>query len=441
MKSGFNNYITTNQLFTKDNTILIAVSGGIDSVSLLHLISQSNIKKTGILHCNFHLRGNESDEDEKFVFELSKQYHLPFFVTHFDTKKFASEKNISIQEAARNLRYQWFEEIRKENNYDLIAVGHNKDDTVETFLFNLMRGTGTDGLSGIKSLTGKIVRPLLFASRNEITAFAKENHLAFREDSSNKSEKYSRNFIRHRIIPMMMKINPQVQEHIFATSQKINDINEIATETIRDFTSRIVIQQQGKVSVSTTLLLKQKYPLPFLHFILKEYGFNPKELPKILEALNQSGRQFYSATHTLLTDRDFFYLFPNQKPEITKSFKIKIMKPEISDPVKLKFTVIEKPEDFHIKKNKRFAFLDSDKISFPLIIRKWKSGDSFHPFGMNGEKKLSDYFVDNKFSLHEKQEIWLLETNKKICWIIGERIDNRFAITEATKNILQIEKT
>ncbi|MCD6366334.1 MAG: tRNA lysidine(34) synthetase TilS [Bacteroidales bacterium] len=441
MLTELNKYSTLNQLFDNNSAILVAVSGGIDSVTLLHLLSRSKIKKLAIAHCNFHLRGEESDKDEKFVTTLAKQYNLPFFITRFETEEFAKIKRISIQEAARTLRYLWFEEIRQTNNFDWIAVGHNKDDVAETFLFNLVRGTGTTGLTGIKPKTGKIIRPLLFATRSEITVYGKQNNLQYREDSSNRSDKYSRNFIRHKIIPLLKDINPQATKHIFEATQKLNETNKIAGETIREFTNRIVLRQGNKISVSVTLLLKQQYPLPFLHHILEDYGFNPKELSKILTALSQPGRQFFSTTHTLLTDRDFFYVYRTPVETTEKNFEIKLFTPEITDPINLKFLVVEKTTDLQIKKNPRYAFLNYDKISFPLTIRKWQNGDSFHPFGMNGQKKLSDYFVDRKFSLLQKQEIWVMETGGKICWLIGEQIDNRFAVTNETKQILQIEKT
>ena len=319
-------------------------------------------------------------------------------------------------------------------------MGHNKDDVAETFLFNLVRGTGTAGLTGIKPKTGKIIRPLLFATRSEITAYGKQNDLQYREDSSNHSDKYSRNFIRHKIIPLLKDINPQAAEHIFEAAQKLNETNEIANDTIKEFTNRIVLRQSNKISVSVTLLLKQQYPLPFLHHILKDYGFSPKELPKRLTALSQPGRQFFSDTYTLLTDRDFFYVYRTPIETTESSFEIKSFIHELTNPINLKFLVVEKTEDLQIKKNPRYAFLDYDKIVFPLIIRKWKKGDAFHPFGMNGQKKLSDYFVDRKFSLLQKQEIWVMETGGKICWLIGERIDNQFAITNKTTRILQIEK-
>ncbi|HIE15560.1 MAG TPA: tRNA lysidine(34) synthetase TilS [Bacteroidales bacterium] len=350
-------------------------------------------------------------------------------------------KNLSIQEAARVLRYRWFENIRKENNYDLIAVGHNKNDIAETFLFNLLRGTGTDGLTGIKPLSGKIVRPLLFASREEIKYFAREAQLLFREDSSNRSEKYARNFIRHRILPSLQKVNIQAIDHIVAAAKKIDDTNQIALETIRNFANKIVIHHHDKISVSVKLLLKQKQPIPFLYFILKDFGFNPKELPKILEALNYPGRQFHSSSHSLFTGRDFFYIYPKQNLVTKKSFRIETLKPEITEPINLAFSIIENTDNFVIKKNNRFASFDYDKIIFPLIIRKWKNGDSFYPLGMKKKKKLSDFFIDEKIPIPEKEAMWLLETDGAICWLIGKRIDDRFKVTPTTKRILQIEMT
>jgi len=441
MEHKFKQYISDKQLFNNKHAILVAVSGGIDSIVLLHLLHLTKIKRLGILHCNFQLRGKESDNDESFVLSLSKKYNLPFFVTRFHTKSFARLQNLSIQEAARVLRYRWFESIRKENNYDLIAVGHNKNDIAETFLFNLLRGTGTDGLTGIKPLSGKIVRPLLFASREEIKYFAREAQLLFREDSSNRSEKYARNFIRHRILPSLQKVNIQAIDHIVAAAKKIDDTNQIALETIRNFANKIVIHHHDKISVSVKLLLKQKQPIPFLYFILKDFGFNPKELPKILEALNYPGRQFHSSSHSLFTGRDFFYIYPKQNLVTKKSFRIETLKPEITEPINLAFSIIENTDNFVIKKNNRFASFDYDKIIFPLIIRKWKNGDSFYPLGMKKKKKLSDFFIDEKIPIPEKEAMWLLETDGAICWLIGKRIDDRFKVTPTTKRILQIEMT
>ena len=441
MLTSFNRYIATNQLFTKDSSVLVAVSGGIDSVTLLSLLVQSHIKQLAIAHCNFQLRGKEADVDEEFVSELAQQYGLPFFVTRFNTEQYATEQKISIQEAARVLRYQWFEKIRKENGFDWVAVGHNKNDVAETFLFNLVRGTGPAGLSGIKPKTGHIIRPLLFATRQEITDYAHEHQLKYREDSSNRSEKYSRNFIRHKILPLLSDINPQALDHIFATTTKINETNDIANETIRNLTNRIVLKQNDKITVSIPLLLKQKHPLTFLHFLLKDYDFSAKELPKILKALTQPGRQFFSPTHTLLIDREFFYIFKTTPKDITDTYIINSFTHEITEPLSLKFMVVENTKDLEIKKYPRLAYLDFDKVSFPITIRRWQKGDSFQPFGMQGQKKLSDYFVDRKFSILQKQEMWLMETHQAICWLIGERIDHRFAVTNHTKRILQIEKT
>ncbi len=440
-QSDFDQYNITHSLFSKEDSIIVAVSGGIDSITLLHLLVKSQSKKLAIAHCNFQLRGKEADADEQFVCDLAQHYGLPFFVTHFNTKQYATEQKISIQEAARQLRYSWFEKIRKENDFDWVAIGHNKNDVAETFLFNLVRGTGPAGLSGIKANIGTIIRPLLFATRQEIADFAHKHQLKYREDSSNRSEKYSRNFIRHKVLPLLSEINPQALNHIFETTTKINEIDNIANETIRDLTNRIMLKQNDKIAVSIPLLLKQKYSLTILHFILKDYGFSSKELPKILNALTHPGHEFLSSTHTLVIDRNYFYIFKTTPKNKTDTYTIHSFTYEITEPLSLIFRVVENTKDLKIKKYPRLAYLDFDKVSFPLTIRRWQNGDSFFPFGMKKKKKLSDYFIDLKFSILQKQEMWIMETNKEICWLIGERIDHRFAVTDNTKRILKIEKT
>ncbi|MFC2104843.1 tRNA lysidine(34) synthetase TilS [Bacteroidota bacterium] len=438
MLTDFQTFINSNELCLKTDRILLGISGGIDSVCMFHLFNQLDFP-IGIAHCNFQLREEESDQDEIFVSDLANEYDLPFFSKRFDTEDIANKEGISIQMAARDLRYDWFEEIRNKYDYDYIAIAHNRDDVIETFLINLTRGSGIKGFTGIKSKSGRIIRPLLFASRNEIVEHLNKNSLSFREDSSNSSVKYSRNIIRNEIIPLFERINPRFRETITENISRLKEAEKIYIDNIEK-TRELIINKQDKCILINLEKLTQLDPLSsFLYEFLKPYGFSNSQVNNIIDSLEGiPGKQFFSLTHRLIKDRTDLII-----EEISlvdrKSYYIETDTEVIHSPLSLKFSKFEITNDFEIAKTNSLGFLDLEKIQFPLILRKWKSGDYFMPLGMSNLKKLSDFFIDCKLSLSDKENTWILESNNKIIWIIGLRIDERFKITENTRNILRIE--
>ncbi|MFC2152824.1 tRNA lysidine(34) synthetase TilS, partial [Bacteroidota bacterium] len=438
MLTDFQTFIDSNELCSKTDRILLGISGGIDSVCMFHLFNQLEIP-IGIAHCNFQLRDDESEQDEHFVSNLANEYDLPFFSKRFDTEEIAKKEGISIQMAARDLRYDWFEEIRNKFDYDYIAIAHNRDDVIETFLINLTRGSGIKGLTGIKSKSGKIIRPLLFASRNEIVEYIDKNDLSFREDSSNSSVKYSRNLIRNEIIPLFEKINPKFRETITENISRLKEVKKIYVDNVEK-TRQLIMHEENKRILINLEQLKQLDPLSsFLYEFLKPFGFSNLQVSDIIESLDGiPGKQFFSLTHRLIKDR--IDLIIEEISAVDKKFYyIDTDTETIHSPLSLNFSKIEINNDFKIDKNNSLGFFDLDKIQFPLILRKWKKGDYFMPLGMSNLKKLSDFFIDSKLSLSDKENTWILESSNKIIWIVGLRIDERYKINENTRNILRIE--
>ncbi|MBI5219870.1 MAG: tRNA lysidine(34) synthetase TilS [Bacteroidia bacterium] len=439
MLSDFKNYIQNFNLFEKNDNILLAVSGGIDSVVMLDLFIKAKYK-CAVAHCNFLLREDESEQDEEFVRSLSKNYNLPFFTKKFHTEKYASQKGISVQMAARELRYAWFEKIRIRKGYDYIAAAHNQNDSIETFLLNITRGTGIKGLTGIAPKAEKIVRPILFATRENIITYCTENTLTYREDSSNYLLKYARNKIRHVVIPALKDINPGFEQTIPDTIQNINDAEKIYNSEI-DKKKRQIVKPSGNHIYLNILKLKKLSPLAtYLFEIIKEYNFNPHQVKDIISTMDSgSGKMIYSASHQLLKDRENLIIAPLNKNTKT-IYKITENTKKLSNPVGLVFTKTSFEKEFKIPKTNETACLDYYKLKFPLILRKWHDGDFFYPLGMKGRKKISDFFIDNKISLIEKQNSWILVSDHKIVWLMGYRIDDRFRITKKTKRIYLIKK-
>jgi len=439
MINQFKEFIKKEKLFTRKHKILAAVSGGMDSVVLCYLLHKAGFD-FGIAHCNFQLRGKESDKDEKFVSQLAGYFQVPYYIKKFDTQTYIKKHKVSVQMAARELRYSWFEEIRMKNSFDYLAVAHHQNDEIETFFINLIRGTGIAGLHGIKAKTGNVVRPLMFAGKKEIEEFAKKNNISFREDSSNSSLKYLRNKIRHKLIPMLKKLNPDIEDAVKSGIQRIRQMEGVFHEIVEEKKKDIVKQEGGFVRFEIRKLLSLPHNELFLFEFLKPYGFSGDIIKKISKSLKGiSGKKFYSSSHILVKDREHLIIYPISKTSGYKEFKIYENTKEIKAPLYLKFKKLNISKNFEVMKDSKIAMLDFDKLSFPLMLRKWQKGDYFYPFGMSGRKKLSDFFTDLKLSLPDKENAWLLCNSNDIVWIAGYRIDNRYRITGKTKRVFVAE--
>jgi tRNA(Ile)-lysidine synthase len=439
MLDRFEKYIRDNNLCSPNDKILLGVSGGADSIVMTDLFIRKKYR-TGIAHCNFQIRAEESEEDQKFVEQLAKNKKIPFYTTRFDTKEYARKNSMSVQMAARELRYTWFEEIRSKYGYNFIAIGHNLDDVVETFFINLNRGTGIRGLTGIKPVFGDIIRPILFASRKEILAYAEKRNLEFREDSSNLDTLYVRNKIRHNIIPRFNKITPDFNKTIIETIERLRDAETILDNTINAIKSDIIIEQSSNRILIDIDKLKVLKPVNTVLFeIIKDYGFNYKTVRNIISNLADTpGKKFYSKTHRIIKDRSFLIVTDIEKGDHS-SVKIKADVAEIAEPVSLIFSKFSRPEKYNIPKETRYAVLDYNKIKYPLELRKWRQGDRFIPLGMTNHKKLSNFFIDYKLSIPEKEAVWIITSGEDIIWIVNYRIDDRYKVDRNTKEILVIE--
>jgi tRNA(Ile)-lysidine synthase len=437
MLGRFLGYIKEKHLFEPQQKVLLAVSGGIDSMVLMYLFEKSEFDY-GVVHCNFQLRGNESDKDEEFVRQQVLMHGVPFFSTRFDTEDYARVNGISIEMAARELRYNYFEKIRAENNYDFIATAHHQDDLLETFFLNLSRKTGIRGLTGIKEKSGHVIRPLLFAGRREIEDFAQANFIGFREDHTNSEVIYQRNFIRHRILPVFAELNPAFKKNLSETIENLRDVEDVFSFFMQKEIKNVISLDGDEVSVSIEKLKQFAFPEVLLFELMTPYNFNANVIQQVFNSLeNLPGKQFYSKTHRLVKDREHFFLTPLPEPE-NRIFYIERDDTELFTPFDL---TMERAgaETFKIIKNSNVACLDMKKLEFPLLIRKWKTGDYFQPLGMSGFKKISDFLIDEKIPVHQKEKIWLLCSGQKVVWVMGHRIDNRFKITEETRQILKIE--
>ena len=431
-------FVEEENLFYRDEKILVAVSGGIDSVVLLHLLKQMEID-CAIAHCNFHLRGDESDGDLEFVRDLAEQYGIPFYSKDFDTKEYAAENKQSIEMAARELRYEWFEQLRELLSYQYIAVGHHADDVAETVLINLVRGTGIHGLTGIKSKLGKIIRPLLPFTRMELEAYAKENNLLYREDSTNKETDFVRNKIRHHIIPVLEEINPSIRKTMTENVARFREVEQIYNDVIEENRLHLVFQRDDQLMISIHRLQELPSPSSHLFEILSPFGFHHRDVKMIAKSLDSiSGKRFFSSTHQLLRDRK--YLILSNLEEVDQNmYEIEEADCETDIPIEMEASFINRTPDFKFPTSPKIACFDANKLKFPLLIRKWKEGDQFRPIGMKGTKKVSDYFIDKKFSLSDKESTWLLCSGERIMWIVGHRMDDRFKITDKTTKIYRLE--
>jgi tRNA(Ile)-lysidine synthase len=428
----FQNHISSHFPFLQKAKVLIAVSGGLDSMVLLDLISKTNIE-FAVAHCNFQLRNDESNEDEDFVKSYCQENSIQGFFQKFDTKQFAEDEKLSIQVAARKLRYEWFYELLATENFDFVATAHHLDDQLETFLINFSRGTGLDGLSGISSQNDKIIRPLLIFSREEIETFAKEHNISWREDSSNASDKYIRNKIRHHVVPILKELNPSFLESFENTIQNLNQAQSLVDDASRIVYRKVVKDIDNQKIINLNELLQLSNYQAYLYQWLMPFGFSAwQDIYDLVEA--QSGKQIFSEHFRLVKDREKLIIEP-KSDKISDEYFINKNKSELNFPLKLTFCNVS---NITISDAKTI-FVDSDALKFPLKLRKWQEGDYFYPFGMNGKKKLSKFFKDEKFSIIDKENTWLLCSDNQIVWLVGKRMDDRFKVTENTQTILKIE--
>lgn len=411
-------YINHLRLFSAEDKVLVALSGGADSVALLRLLLSAGYNCEAA-HCNFRLRGKESDRDEEFVRRLCREQQVELHVTHFDTEKIAEERHISIEMAARELRYHWFEELRKERRAAVTAVAHHRDDSVETILLNLIRGTGINGLLGIRPKNGFIVRPLLCMDRAEVVDYLKSIGQEYVTDSTNLQDAYTRNKIRLNLLPAMQEINPSVKESILSTAEHLADAAAIYKKGIEEGKLRVSVPQGIRIEA----LKREPAPETLLFEILHPLGFNAARVKDIYRAIDgQPGKVFTANGYRVLKDRDLLWI--EESKELT--------------PPRLQMEELPYTPDFIIPRDKDTACLDADKLRASLTLRLWRQGDSFVPFGMKGTKKVSDYLTDRKFSRLRKERQWVLCCGEDIVWLVGERTDNRFRVEEETKRVVVI---
>ncbi len=446
----FKDYISNHQLFNKSDHLLVAVSGGVDSVILCYLLKDSGAYFS-IAHCNFSLRGEESNRDELFVRELADELNVSALVKKFDTKEYAEKNKISIQEAARKLRYEWFQQIvngeEQRNTSDAIVdlksfpqyivTAHHKDDNIETAMMNFFRGTGITGLRGIQPKKGNIIRPLLFAYKEDMMQYAQHQGIKWVHDSSNDESDYTRNYLRQAIIPSIQKVYPAVKQNIADNFQRFGDVELVYKQGIEFHKKKFLEYKENEVHIPV-LKLQKAIPLHTIVFeVIKEFGFGSHQVSQVIKLLSgESGKYITSLSHRILRNRAWLII----SPLYTSAQNIILIEQAEEEKVFDGYRLKIKPLIFKHKSvttDESMAEVDAKEIHFPLILRKWKTGDYFYPLGMRKKKKIARFFIDQKLSQTEKEKVWVLETNKKIIWIIGMRIDDRFKVTNNTTQILK----
>jgi tRNA(Ile)-lysidine synthase len=435
MIKEFLEFIKKEDLFAPGDRILLAVSGGMDSSAMAWLFHKCGFY-FGIAHCNFGLRGMESDGDEYFVHEMAAKYGVPFYCKHFETEKYAQAHKLSIQMAARELRYAFFEDLVRQHHYKYIATAHHRTDEVETFFINLIRGTGIAGLTGYPARQNQIIRPLMFADRNIIEEHVQKQCIRYREDSSNSSDQYVRNKLRHNLMPLLKEINPNIVHTIRADMEKLENIHKLHRKTIELLKQEAVTEDKGVTKISIAMLNKVSENDACLFDLLFPFGFAGEIIHKISRSLNgQAGKVFMSKTHSLLKDREYLIITEIDKRNDICEYSVARDTKRITTPLEIRFAEKAMKVGIELSKDPLVGSFDLQKLQFPLKIRRWKRGDAFYPFGMRGKKKLSDYFTDKKFSLLDKENTWLLCSGDDIIWVIGQRTDNRYRVTPKTKRI------
>lgn len=429
-------YILTQNLFNKTDTILVATSGGADSVVLCHLLKQLGYN-FAIAHCNFMLRSTESIRDELFVENLANTLDVQYFQTSFNTKEIASTEKKSIEETARDLRYAWFNKLLNKHNFNYIATAHHADDNVETVVMNFFRGTGIMGLKGILPKHNNIVRPLLHASKQEILQYAIENKWFFVTDSSNAENDYTRNLFRNTILPQIEKVYPEANANILRNIDRLGDTALLYNQKVDEIKKTLIVKRGDEIFIPALKLQKQKALQTIVYEIIKDYNFTANQSSEVVKLLDsESGKYIQSATHRILKNRNWIIISPIVALT-NEIFLLNAMRDTVQIPIgNIKIESAEATANLNQGDN--ICFVNASEITFPLLVRKWKTGDYFYPLGMQKKKKLSRFFIDQKLSLLEKEKIWVVESNKKIVWVIGKRIDDRFKVLPNTNALFKI---
>jgi tRNA(Ile)-lysidine synthase len=446
----------TQHLFQKKDRLLIAVSGGADSVVLCELCYRAGLSFE-IAHCNFQLRGEESERDENFVRSLAEKYRVEVFVKRFDTNAYAENNKVSIQVAARELRYAWFDKLLKDTSSpkpetsnpkphtsnlkpetSYLLTAHHANDNIETVMMNFFKGTGITGLRGILPKQGNIIRPLLFAKKEEILSFIEQNHLSYVEDSSNSSDKYTRNYFRHQLIPSVQKVFPQVEDNLINNIERFRETDLLFQQSIQLIRKKLLEQKGKEVHIPVFKLLKLVPLKTIVYEIIKDFGFTAHQTDEVINLLkSESGKYISSSTHKIIKNRNWLIIAPVNTLEAGHILIEENTREVEFENGKLKLKRYAN-SDAELSVAKDIATIDLDNVAFPLLLRKWRQGDYFYPLGMQKKKKLSRFFIDQKLSITDKEKIWVIESNKKIIWIVGKRIDDRAKIRQSTKNILEI---
>lgn len=436
-------HIRHSELLSRNDRILAAVSGGPDSVALLHALHRADYNVV-VAHCNFHLRGDDSNDDARFVAGLAKNYNLPFCTVDFDTTEVAQQRGVSIEMAARDLRYEWFEKMADEHHCRLIAVAHNANDVVETFFLNLVRGAGINGLSGMAARRGRVVRPLLDVSRNDIMAFIDKNGLQYRVDKTNDETIYRRNKIRHELIPLLSEMNPDFLNTMLTNIAFLKSAAAIVDCFSDTMFGRYACEDsRGVVRFDMQKVRQLAGYGQLVYKWLGGYGFSPSQVLQILslpEGCERSGKKFCSPTHIAVFNRQILEVYPASMAMtcFDEEYRVDWRNVGIEYPIELKFSIIS-PSEMKLNGDRQVAYFDAEKLSDTLLLRHWRNGDRMVPFGMSGTKKISDILTQNRLSVVEKQNVWLLESDGVPLWLVGQRADNRYRVTSSTNEVLMVE--